>query len=155
MLKKDKKEAPGNGTMDDLINGVREIATQQQAIIQANQEHSERLEDLERKRDNSGKAQVIAAEMVYNTPRDRKRAFTNISSRMVDPLSLADTCAAILTNEVQTGERSLGQIRRESLYDHLGSVKGFRVTKGAELAMQQEAGKAEGVYEEADLGKGL
>ena len=74
---------------------------------------------------------------------------------MVDPFSLADTCAAILDPLVLSGKVSLGQVRRLSIYKHVRSVKGNLLEKCSKLAERQEEGKAEGSFEEADLGRGL
>jgi len=120
------------------------------------QEVRDRFEELEKKRDGSNQANVIAAKMVYDTPMNQKRRFTRISLRMVDPFSLADACHAVLDGDVQSGETSLGQIRRESIYDHLNSVQGQLRDKATELALQQEQNRAEGAaFEEAQMGRGL
>jgi len=120
------------------------------------QEVRDRFEELEKKKDGSNQANVIAAKMVYDTPMNQKRRFTRISLRMVDPFSLADACHAVLEDDVQKGKVSLGQIRRESIYDHLNSVQGELRNKATELALQQEQSRIEGAaFEEANMGKGL
>lgn len=131
------------------------IAEQMKPMQEFQKEARERFEDLEKNKNAAGQAQLLLAKMVFDTPVRNKRAFTAISLRMVDPFSLADTCAAVLTEEVQSGKMSLGQIRRESIYDHLKSVGARLLLKGAELAMQQEQSKIEGIGTEEANFKGL
>jgi len=45
--------------------------------------------------------------------------------------------ARILDPDVQSGRVTLGQIRRDSTYRHLRSVRGWLINKGAELAQEQ------------------
>jgi len=144
MIKKEsQKEKKSTRRVSDNGHGIEEIKEAVQAILHNQVEDRERIEELERGRDGSKQAQVIAANMIYNTPREQKRGFTVISLRMVDPFSLADTCAAILSDDVQHGKVSLGQIRRESIYDYLRSVKGKLLDRGADLAMRQEESRVE------------
>jgi hypothetical protein len=161
MMKKGKKETrvedglpeetKGNGNLTE--EGIAAILSEQLGSFK--QEVRDRLGELEKK-DGSNPAQVIAATQVYKTPREEKRRFTRISLRMVDPFSLADACHAVLNDDVQKGRTSLGEIRRESIYDHLNSVQGQLRDKAAELALQQEQNRAEGTaFEEANMGKGL
>lgn len=153
--KVNRQQPEGNGRLTaEEMAGILAQALKPMQDFQ--QETRERFEELEKKESAAGQAALIAAKMVYDTPIKSKRAFTAISLRMVDPFSLADTCAAVLTPEVQSGQMSLGQIRRESIYDHLKSVGARLLLKGADLAMQQEQNKSESTgFEEANLGKGL
>lgn len=142
----------GNGHLAE--EGIAAILAEQLGAFK--KDVSDRFEDLERKKDGSNQANVIAAKMVYDTPMNQKRRFTRISLRMVDPFSLADACHAVLEDDIQKGRVSLGQVRRESIYDHLNSVQGQLRDKATELALQQEQNKAEGAaFEEANMGKGL
>jgi hypothetical protein len=153
--KREKKvEVEGNGhlTAEEMATILSQALKPMQDF---QKETRERFEELEKKESVTGQAQLIAAKMVYDTPVKSKRAFTAISLRMVDPFSLADTCAAVLTEEVQSGRMSLGQVRRESIYDHLKSVGARLLLKGADLAMQQEQNKAEGFGAEEAQVKGL
>lgn len=153
--KKQKAEPEGNGHLgaEELTAALAEALKPMQEF---QKEVRDRFEDLEKKRDGLNQANVIAAKMVYDTPINQKRRFTRISLRMVDPFSLADACHAVLDEDVQNGTMSLGQIRRESIYDHLNSVQGELRNKATELALQQEQNKAEGnAFEEANMGKGL
>lgn len=148
-------ETEGNGhlTAEGLATALAEAF---KPIQEFQKEARDRFEELEKKKDGSNQANVIAAKMVYDTPTNQKRRFTRISLRMVDPFSLADACHAVLDQDVQKGIMSLGQIRRESIYDHLNSVQGELRNKATELALQQEQNKAEGnAFDEAQMGKGL
>jgi hypothetical protein len=158
MIRKKEKQAEreqmpsdGDGQVMALLN---QIVKTQEEHTKAQGEFRERLDDVEKKGGVSNEAQVLVAKLVYNTPRELLPAFTSISLRMVDPFSLADTCAAILTDKVQSGEVSLPEVRRASIYLHLKSVKGLLVNKGAELALQQEVNKPEGLGEPLEIGKG-
>jgi len=153
-MEKKKKETKPEGNDHLTEAGIAAILSEQLGGFK--QEVRDRFEELEKKRDGSNQANVIAAKMVYDTPMNQKRRFTRISLRMVDPFSLADACHAVLDDDVQKGKVSLGQIRRESIYDHLNSVQGQLRDKATELALQQEQSRAEGVaFEEANMGKGL
>ena len=151
-----KVKVSGNGQDPDIeaiiataiAQAMQPIVVQQQAL---QQEVSERFGELEDKK-HVDTAQIIAAKLAYDTPREKKRAFSNIHQRMVDPLSLADTCAAILSPEVQNGEVSLPSIRRESIYDHLKSVKGLNLQNCSRLAEQQEQNQPEAGLEARELG---
>jgi hypothetical protein len=146
------EEPDGNGHLTE----ERILAILSEQLGELKREVRERFEELEKKTDGSNQATVIAAKMVYDTPPSHKRRFTRISLRMVDPFSLADACHAVLDDDVQKGRVSLGQIRRESIYDHLNSVQGQLRDKATELALQQEQNKAEtAAFEEANMGKGL
>jgi hypothetical protein len=155
VTKPESIETEGNGHLraEELTAALAEAFKPMQEF---QKEVRDRFEELEKKRDGTNQANVIAAKMVYDTPTNQKRRFTRISLRMVDPFSLADACHAILDDDVQKGIMSLGQIRRESIYDHLNSVQGELRNKATELALQQEQNKAEGnAFEEASMGKGL
>jgi len=156
MEKPRKEKVTKNTESDGHLTPDIVAAIVAEAVKPIQKEVKERFEEMEKKQEGAGQAQVIAAKMVYDTPREQKRRFTRISLRMVDPFSLADACHAILDEDVQKGKTSLGQIRRESIYDHLNSVQGQLRDKASELAMQQEQNKAEGMaFEEANMGKGL
>ncbi len=120
---KNKVKADDNGTMEVLAQAIRDIG--------------ERLDDIEEKRDASGVARLLITERLYNTDRKHLPELTRISLRMVDPLSLADTAAAVLDEDVQEGKTSLGQKRQESIYRHLRSVGGKLLNDASELAKEQ------------------
>lgn len=141
LKKKEEVKKPGgefsnNGQLGEVVAALQRVAEQQQ-------EFGERLDELDRKSSAAGEAQLLVAKRVFDTDRKHLPEMTVISLRMVNPFSLADACASILDDDVQEGRVTLGQIRRESIYRHLRSVKGNLLQKGSELAMQQEAQKAE------------
>ena len=161
MIKKKKEQVktdgnganPENGEVMAMLGDV--VAQQLAPFLKAQEalqlEVAERFEDLEGKK-SVDTAQIIAARLAYDTPREKKRAFSNIHQRMVDPLSLEDTCASVLKPEVQSGEVSLPSIRRESIYDHLKSVKGLNLQNCSRLAEQQEQNQPEAGLEARELG---
>jgi hypothetical protein len=120
------------------------------ALSKLLQEVSERIEDLESKKDLSGEARLLIAQRVFDTDRVHLPEMTILPLRTVRPYSLADMSASILNPDVQSGKVSLGQIRRESIYRHLRSVQGTLLDKGYQLAMEQ-AKQAE--IEEGQMGE--
>ena len=126
------KKKDDNGTMsgDQLAEALKALTAMQQEV-------SERLEELESKKDLGGEAKLLIATRVFDTDRNHLPEMTNIPLRAVKPYSLADMSARILDPDVQCGKVTLGQIRRESVYRHLRSVKGNLLEKGTQLAMEQ------------------
>jgi hypothetical protein len=110
---------------------------EREVLLAALQEITERLEDLETKKDSGAEARLLIAQRVYATERENLPEFTLLPLRSVRPYSLADMSARILDPDVQSGRVTLGQVRRESTYRHLRSVKGWLINKGAELATEQ------------------
>jgi|GEM_PF-5293707 len=129
-----KKPKPVNG--DSLDEKAALIATLQ-SLAASQQETMERLEELETKKDTGAEARLLIAQRVYATQRENLPEFTLLPLRSVRPYSLADMSARILDPDVQCGRVTLGQIRRESTYRHLRSVRGWLIAKGAELAQEQ------------------
>lgn len=148
MLKNNAKETLKEIPEDGVVELLTKIGSQLG-------EFGERLDEIEKKGSSPNEAQVIAAKCVYMPTNQQLSEMTNISLRMVNPLSLADACASVLDDDVQDGLITLGQIRRLAIYRLLRSVKGNLLEKGAKLAEQQEVNRVEGSFEEADLGKGL
>ena len=136
------KKKDGNGAMsaEELADALKALAAMQQEV-------AERLEDLETKKDLGGEAKLLIATRVFDTDRAHLPEMTNIPLRAVKPYSLADMSARVLDPDVQCGRVTLGQIRRESVYRHLRSVRGNLLDKGTQLAMEQT--KQDGL-EEAD-----
>ena len=125
-----EKDDNGSMSADDLAAALKALAAMQQEV-------AERLEDLESKKDLGGEAKLLIATRVFDTDREHLPEMTNIPLRAVKPYSLADMSARILDPDVQCGRVTLGQIRRESVYRHLRSVRGNLLDKGTELAMEQ------------------
>lgn len=144
-----KKKPDGKDTEEQV--GITQ--QQFQTLIRGVEEALERVEELEKKGSRSDGAQVIAARQAYATPPENLSEYTIMSLRMVDPFSLADACHSILSPEVQSGEVSLSEIRRRSIYKHLRSVKGYLLDRCTKLAEQQEVNKMEGVGEPWEVGK--
>lgn len=131
---KPKKEEPQEETQGGSNGGSSE---QLRALSSLIQEVSERLEDMESKKDLTGEARLLIAQRVFDTDRVHLPEMTILPLRTVRPYSLADMSASILNPDVQSGKVSLGQIRRESIYRHLRSVQGTLLDKGYNLAMEQ------------------
>ena len=149
------KKGEGQETGKDPKDNKETVMQQIQLLARGVEEALGRLGELEKDNRSDG-AQVIAAKLVYDTPRERLGEFTRMSLRMVEPLSLAATCAAILSPAVQTGKVTLGEIRRIKIFELLRSVGGDNLlNKGAKLAEQQEVNKDQAPYEDAHLGSGL
>jgi hypothetical protein len=145
MIKKDN----GQGEMADLVATIQALAKGQQNLL-------DRIEDMESKRGADGRAKLFMAQMVYDTDRRHLPEMTSIPLRAVRPYSLADMSAAILDPEVQCGTVTLGQIRRESIYRHLRSVKGNLLEKGAEqVKVETTSNEGDTDFEEANMGKGM
>ena len=125
-----QKRDNGDMSAEDLAAALKALATLQQEVV-------ERLEDLESKKDLGGEAKLLIATRVFDTDRVHLPEMTNIPLRAVKPYSLADMSASILNPDVQCGRVTLGQIRRESVYRHLRSVRGNLLDKGTQLAMEQ------------------
>jgi len=143
MLK--KKEDNGNMSGDQLADALK-------ALMALQQEVSERLEELESKKDLGGEARLLIATRVFDTDREHLPEMTNIPLRAVKPYSLADMSARILDPDVQCGKVTLGQIRRESVYRHLRSVRGNLLDKGTQLAMEQTRQAEMEEAEKMDIG---
>ena len=119
-----------SGQIEHLAEALRLIAVSQTESL-------ERLEELETKKDLGGEARLLIAHRVFDTDRSHLREMTILPIRAVRAYSLADMSASILDPEVQCGKVTLGQVRRESVYRHLRSVKGNLLEKGTQLAMEQ------------------
>jgi len=139
------KKKPDNGDSPD----------ERQVLLAALQEITERLEDLETKKDAGGQARLIVANRVYATERENLPEFTLLPLRSVRPYSIADMSARILDPDVQSGRVTLGQIRRDSTYRHLRSVRGWLINKGAELAQEQSKQADMEDVEGTPLGRGM
>ena len=126
---KDKKD---NGSLSG-----EELAVAIKALAASQQETLERLEELETKKDLGGEAKLLIAKRVFDTDRVHLPEMTILPIRAVRSYSLADMSAAILNPDVQCGKVTLGQVRRESVYRHLRSVKGYLLDKGSDLAVEQ------------------
>jgi hypothetical protein len=131
---KPKKEEPQEEPQAGSNGGSSE---QLRALTGLIQEMSERLEDMESKKDLTGEARLLIATRVFDTDRVHLPEMTVLPLRTVRPYSLADMSASILHPDVQSGKVSLGQVRRESIYRHLRSVGGGLLDKGFNLAMEQ------------------
>ena len=143
-------ENDGNGAMS-----AEDLAAALKALVAMQQEVAERLEDLESKKDLGGEAKLLIATRVFDTDREHLPEMTNIPLRAVKPYSLADMSARILDPDVQCGRVTLGQIRRESVYRHLRSVKGNLLDKGTQLAMEETKQAEVEDIEGTALGRGM
>lgn len=145
MIKK-KAEQEGNGTLDALLKVVKDL-----------QQQVEYLHDKQERKDSTGEAKLFMAQQTYNTPREKLAEFSRISLRMVDPFGLADTAHSIFDPDVQAGEVSLGQKRRESILRHMRSVgTNNLLEKATTHALEQtRSEEMEEGGEDARLGKGL
>lgn len=144
--KKIKRDNGNDGGMEALSKAFSDFS----------RDIGERLDYIESKKDASQQARLEIIQRLYNTDNEHLPELTRISLRMVDPLSLADTAAAILSPAVQSGEITLGQIRRVSMYRHLRSVKGDFIEKAAQISLEQvRTSEEEAAGDEAALGKGL
>ena len=129
--------------------------SEREVLLAALNEITERLEDLETKKDLGGEAKLIVANKVYATPRENLPEFTILPLRSVRPYSLADMSARILDPDVQTGKLSLGQVRRDSTYRHNRSVRGWLLGQGADLAKEQTRQTDMEDVEGTPLGRGM
>ena len=147
MIKKGKEKTPDN-------NGhYQAIADSLQALGKLQQEMSERLEELEHKKDLGGEAKLLIAQRVFDTDRKHLPEMTVLPIRAVRSYSLADMSASVLDPDVQCGLVTLGQIRRESIYRHLRSVRGNLLEKGHLQAMEQAKQAEMEATEEWETGK--
>jgi len=146
------KPKPDNG---DSVDERAAVIASLQAVSASVQEVMERLEELETKKDAGSEARLLIAQRVYATQRENLPEFTLLPLRSVRPYSLADMSARILDPDVQSGRVTLGQIRRESTYRHLRSVRGWLISKGAELAQEQSKQADMEDVEGTALGRGM
>ena len=131
MLKKKKEETQDNG------NHQGELITMLEAFGQLTKELTERVEELETKKDAGGEAKLFMAQHVFNTPIEHLPEMTTLAIRSVRMYSLGDMSGSVLDPDVQMGDMSLQEVRRVSYYRHMRSVGGNLMNKGAELAMEQ------------------
>lgn len=150
MLTKRLKKKDDNG---DMPGG--QLAEALKALTAMQQDVRDRLDELESKKDLGGEARLLIATRVFDTDREHLPEMTNIPLRAVKPYSLADMSARILDPDVQCGKVTLGQIRRESVYRHLRSVRGNLLDKGTQLAMEQTKQAELEDIEGTALGRGM
>jgi len=155
MIKKDKtpKRKPRASVTGNGHEQLDSIAASLQALAKSQQETSDRLEELEHKKDAGGEAKLFIAQRVFDTDRAHLSEMTVIPLRSVSPYSLADMSASVLDPAIQCGQVTLGQIRRESVYRHLRSVRGNLLEKGHQQALEQAKQAEVEATEEWETGK--
>lgn len=134
--KKDTKETQESPDKEQILGLLTQIASKQQ-------DQDERLVELEKNQDGAGKAKVIVTEMAYNPDRKHLSGMTIIPLSAVEPFALANTCGAILSDEVHKGV-SLADVFMESTMWLLRSVRGEGFKAATEHAKEEQIQKAEG-----------
>ena len=146
MSKKDKDETQDNGSIGALIA----------AFAQFKEDVGARFDELEQGKDASGQAKLYIAQMLFNPDSKHLSEMSNNPLRTIRPLADAVTAGSILDDDVQSGEKTLGEKWRESYHTNMRGLRGNLMEKAKELALEQVKGeREEAPYEESSLGKGL
>lgn len=130
----------------ELIELVRSIAARQEEL-------SERLDEIEKKKQtSSADALIRMVNLMYDTDDKHLPELTRLPINAVRPHALGMMLEAIFDEDVQAGETPLSRKLRNNYFRLMRSVGGIHLGRGVRLAEEQAASEAEKA-EEMDLGE--
>lgn len=135
--------AASNGELGEIKLLLGQVIATQKEQADEQQDIKDQLNEVEKGQAKHEDAATVVTKSVYTPDREHLPEFTIITARMVDPFALADACAAFARDDVRSGKVSIGQVRQESIYRHLRSMKGKLLEKGADHALQMEQNRSE------------
>jgi len=144
-------ENEGNGKQADLMAVIQTMALQQKELI-------ERLEDIEKGKDNgTGAALLRMVNFMYDTDDVHLPELTRIPIQAARPLAYAMGLDSLLHRKTRkdgkllNDGKSLSENIRNNYFRLMRSVGGVHLGRGVRLAEEQAAAAAEDA-EETDLG---
>ena len=149
-----EEETTGLPSIEDTNGQLGQVMAMLQQMAKNQADIEDHIQEIERNQEESHDPSYIVAKNVYDTDRKHLPEYTVITPRMVDPMALSDTCAAMLNPLVLSGQVSLGEIRQESIYRHLRSLRGNLLEKASQHALSQEQNKAEDSVKPWNVGGG-
>jgi len=152
MTKKQKSEVEneGNGKGNQAeLNALVQTMLAQQVVLK---ELTERLEDIEKGKDNGTSAALLRmVNFMYDTDDAHIPELTRIPIQAARPLAYAMGLDSLLHRKTQKDGKSLSERIRLHYYRLMRSVGGVHLGRGVRLAEEQAAAAAEEA-EETDLG---
>lgn len=129
-----------------------DIAQLLQMTLAQNREIMERLEELEKGKDNYGKALLQMVNRIYDTPDKNMPELTNIPLRAARPHALGMALEDLMNPEVLNGEIPFSRLVRMNYFRLMRSVGGTHLGRATRIAEEQIATQAEKAMEEQDFG---
>lgn len=147
MIREKEEDGNSNGSHTEF---ELKMASTMEAVLGLTKELSERLDEVESRKDGAGEAKLKLTNIVFDTTDERMPELTNI------PLSAARNYARSMMLEhmndpdVRSGKVKLSAILRTSYFRLLRSVGGVQLMRGTRLASEQTANEGE---DEDEIGR--
>ena len=140
-----ENERNGKGSQADLMAVIQTMALQQKELI-------ERLEDIEKGKDNGTSAALLRmVNFMYDTDDVHLPELTRIPIQAARPLAYAMGLDSLIHRKKDNDGKTLSENIRNNYFRLMRSVGGVHLGRGVRLAEEQAAAAAEEA-EETDLG---